>query len=315
MSITTTSLLPPPIQQSFSLKLLSVPTPYFIHTIPAEMKRMPKNGGSVLRCRRYNPLASAPVPLGNSGITPPPQNLTAMNIDVPIQFYGTYILCNEQVTLQAQDPVLNEASIRLGVSLRQTEDQLMRDMLLSTSSMMNCQWGLSADVPTEITRIDLDRVVRQLRNANAYSFMSGIQGEDRIGTSPVRDAYMALGHTNLIGQLDAMNGFVHKWTYPNQQSTLESEWGTCSNVRFLLSSAGSITKNASLLGQDIYNIFICGKESFTTVEQDGFSTQFLYRPAIYNGPLAQDISLGWKMGMGNRILNDAWIVNLRCVTR
>ena len=42
---------------------------------------MPRNGGTTLRMRRYNPLATAPVPLGNSGITPPPQQLTAINID------------------------------------------------------------------------------------------------------------------------------------------------------------------------------------------------------------------------------------------
>ena len=67
--------------------------------------------------RRYNPLATCPVPLGNSGMDPPPQNLTALNIDAAISFYGTYILMNEQVSLQSQDPVLNEAAQRLGVSL------------------------------------------------------------------------------------------------------------------------------------------------------------------------------------------------------
>ena len=58
------------------------------------------------------------VPLGNSGITPPAQNLTALDIDAKISFYGTYIQLNEQVTLQNQDPVLNEAAARLGVCLR-----------------------------------------------------------------------------------------------------------------------------------------------------------------------------------------------------
>lgn len=104
MSITTTSTLPAPVQQSFSFKLLSVPVPYMIHKIPAELKAMPRNGGTTLRMRRYNPLATAPVPLGNSGVTPPPQNLTAINIDAQMDFYGTYILLNEQVTLQNQDP-------------------------------------------------------------------------------------------------------------------------------------------------------------------------------------------------------------------
>lgn len=104
MSITTTSTLPAPVQQSFSFKLLSVPVPYMIHKIPADLKAMPRNGGTTLRMRRYNPLATATVPLGNSGVTPPPQNLTAINIDAVMDFYGTYILLNEQVTLQNQDP-------------------------------------------------------------------------------------------------------------------------------------------------------------------------------------------------------------------
>ncbi len=102
---------------------------------------MPKNGGTTLRMRRYNPLATAPVPLGNTGVTPAPQTLSAVNIDAQISFYGTYILLNEQVSLQNQDPVLNEATARLGVSLRQTEDQLMRDMLASTTSFVNCVSG------------------------------------------------------------------------------------------------------------------------------------------------------------------------------
>lgn len=35
-----------------------------------------------------NPLATAMVPLGNTGVTPPPQNLTAVDIDAKISFYG-----------------------------------------------------------------------------------------------------------------------------------------------------------------------------------------------------------------------------------
>lgn len=99
MAVTTTSILPSPVQQSFSYKLLSVPVPNMIHNIPAMRKNMPRNGGNTLRMRRYNPLQTAMVPLGNSGITPPPQNLTAVDIDAKISFYGTYVVLNEQVTL------------------------------------------------------------------------------------------------------------------------------------------------------------------------------------------------------------------------
>ncbi len=180
----TTSTLSAPVQQSFSYKLLSVPTPTMIHKIPAELKRMPANGGRILRMRRYNPLATSLVPLGNGGIDPAPTDLTAVDIDARIDFYGQFIRINEQVTLQNQDPVLNEAAQRLGVAMRQTEDELTRNMLAATASFINCVAGVNGDNPTEITRPDINRVVRTLANNNAYTILGGIEGQDRFGTAP-----------------------------------------------------------------------------------------------------------------------------------
>jgi N4-gp56 family major capsid protein len=311
MAITTTSTLPAPIQASFSYKLLSVPVPNFIHKIPAMKKNMPRNGGTTLRMRRYNPLNTAMVPLGNTGVTPPAQNLTALDIDAKISFYGTYVQLNEQVTLQNQDPVLNEAAARLGVSLRQTEDQLTRDMLAATAAFINCTGGVNGDVPTEITRSDVDGIIATLANNNAYTIMDNIEGKDKFATSPIRDAYFALTSTQLIGNLEAVDGFVAKAQYAVQEG-LRSEWGAISNLRFLLSSIGSVSPNASSLGNNVFNIFCVGMEAYACIEQDGYSASFIYRPPIYDGPLALNASVGYKFAQVPRITNDLWVLNLRC---
>ena len=146
MAITTTTILPAPVQQSFSFKLLSVEVPNMIFKIPAMKKNMPRNGGTTLRMRRYNPLATAMVPLGNTGVTPPAQQLTAVDMDAKISWYGTHVILNEQCILQSQDPVLNECAARLGVSLRQTEDQLTRDMLAATAGFINCVGGVNGRI-------------------------------------------------------------------------------------------------------------------------------------------------------------------------
>ena len=312
MSITTTSTLPAPVQQSFSYKLLSVPVPNMIHKIPAMKKQMPRNGGTTLRMRRYNPLNTAMVPLGNSGVTPPPQNLTAVDIDAKISFYGTYVQINEQVTLQNQDPVLNECAARLGVSLRQTEDQLTRDMLAATASFINCTGGVNGDNPTELTRSDVDEVVTTLLSNNAYTIMDNIEGEDKFGTAPVRDAYFALCSTDLIGNMDNVAGFIQKNQYPSPMNALRSEWGAIGNLRFLVSSIGSQTPNSSAMGNNVYNIFCVGMEAYACIEQDGYSASFIYRPPIYDGPLALNASVGYKFAEVPRITNDLWVINLRC---
>jgi len=312
MSITTTSSLPSPVQQSFSYKLLAVPVPNMIHKIPALLKNMPRNGGTTLRMRRYNPLATALVPLGNSGVTPPAQNLTAVDIDAKISFYGTYVILNEQVTLQNQDPVLNECAARLGVSLRQTEDELTRNMLASTAAFINCTGGVNGDMPTELTRSDVDNVVLALLGNNAYTILDNIEGEDKFGTAPVRDAYFAMCHTDLTKDMDSVDGFIQKNQYPSPMNALRSEWGAIGNLRFLVSSIGSINPNASNLGANVYNIFVAGMEAYACIEQDGYSAQFIYRPPIYDGPLALNASVGYKFAEVPRILNDLWVLNLRC---
>lgn len=206
---------------------------------------------------------------------------------------------------------MNEAAARLGVSLRQTEDVLTRDMLAGTASFINCTGGVDGDNPTEITRSDVDTVVRALLNNNAYTIMDNIEGEDKFGTAPVRDAYFALCSTQLIGNLDNVNGFIQKNQYPAPMNALRSEWGAIGNLRFLVSSIGSISPASSALGADVYNIFCVGMEAYACIDQDGYSASFIYRPPIYDGPLALNASVGWKFAEVPRITNDQWVINLR----
>lgn len=311
MPITTTGVLSAPVNMTFSQRLLSVPVPYMIHNIPAERKKLPKGGGETLRMVRFNPLATAKVPLGNTGITPPAQLLTSMNIDAKIGFYGTYVMLNEQVILTSQCPVLNEAAKRLGISLRQTEDELTRDMLMAGAGVVNAVNGVNGDNPTEITVADVTQVVRALANANAKTILDNIEGEDKFGTAPIRDSYFALASTQLIGDLDATPGFVHKNNYPSQTNILRSEYGSINALRFLLSSIGAVEVGASGLGANVYDIFVVGMEAYASIELDEYSAKFIYRPAIYDSPLAMNDSSGYKFSYTSRILNDLWCLKLR----
>ena len=112
----------------------------------------------------------------------------------------------------------------------QTEDQLTRDMLASTASFINCTGGVNGDNPTELTRSDVDTVVEGLVGNNAYTIMDNIEGEDRFGTAPVRDAYFALCSTQLSGNLDGVAGFIQKAQYPAPMNALRSELTSCNII-------------------------------------------------------------------------------------
>lgn len=184
-------------------------------------------------------------------------------------------------------------------------------MLASTASFINCVNGANGDSPTEITRADVDEVVRTLLNNNAYTIMDHIEGDLKFGTAPVRDAYFAMCSTQLTGDLDIVTGFIQKNQYPSPMNALRAEWGAIGNLRFLISSIGSVSQSASNLNADVYNIFCVGMEAYACIEQDGYSATFIYRPPIYDGPLALNASVGYKFAECPRITNDAWVINLR----
>ncbi len=184
-------------------------------------------------------------------------------------------------------------------------------MLASTASFINCTGGVNGDNPTEITRSDVDTVVRSLLNNNAYTIMDNIEGADKFGTAPVRNAFFALCSTQLTGNLDAVSGFIQVNQYPAPMNALQSEWGAIGNLRFLISSIGSSVANSSANSNTVYNIFCVGMEAYACIEQDGYSAAFIYRPPIYDGPLALNASVGYKFAEVPRITNDLWVLNLR----
>lgn len=217
--------------------------------------------------------------------------------------------------MQNQDPVLNETAELLGLSLRMTEDQITKEMLASTASFYNCTGGTNGDLPTDISLSDIDEVTSALLQNDAWMIMDMVGGENKFGTGPVRDAYLALGHVALAKDLNNVNGFVSKWNYPNQNEVVRSEWGSVNNVRFMLSSVGSVSPNASALGNNVYNTFIQGMEALACVEQDNYSARFLYRPPVFSDPLFQNVTIGYVFAEVPRILNDLWITNMRSTLR
>lgn len=196
-----------------------------------------------------------------------------------------------------------------------TEDQLTKAMLEGTASVYNCTGGSNGDLPTDMSLSDIDDVTAALLSNDAWMILDAQGGEDKFGTGPVRDAYLALGHTDLSRDLNNINGFISKWNYPNNNKVLRSEWGSVNNVRFMLSSVGSVAPNASALGNSVYSVFIQGMEALACVEQDNYSARFLYRPPVFSDPLFQNVTLGYVFAEVPRILNDLWITNMRCTLR
>jgi len=306
------STMPPQIQQRYNAKLLSTPERNLVHMLFASPVELPDNQGFIDRQSRYDRLDLFPVPLDDAQTNPPSQQLNRVDVDCRVRVYATYIVLTRQVTITNEDPILNSAAARLGQAMRETQDVLVRDTLEATASVMNCVGGVNGDVPTEMSISDVDDVVTTLQNNSAEYITNMIGGENKFGTSPIGDSYGCMLTTRMIPVLNNIAGFVRKFQYPNIKETLSTEWGGVNNVRFFVSEQGSVTPNASLLGNDVANCFVAAKESYKVVWQAGGKARFIYLPPGYNNdPCMLRHTAGCSFYQGQCITNDLWMVNLR----
>ena len=223
-NITTVAVLPPAVREYYDRLLLMTAYPQLIHTKFAQKRILPEKMGDTVVFRRYARLSTVPIPL-QDGITPPGAPLSATDIKARVDFYGNFVTITNQVELTVEDRVLNESARLLAQNLAQTMDEVTRDVLASTSSVLQCTNGVNGNTPTEITKSDIDSAVQTLLNNDAEMISEVVVGRDAFGTAPVRPAFWAYIDTALLDDLEAVSNFLHSANYPNQQSVMDAEWG------------------------------------------------------------------------------------------
>ena len=305
--------MPPQIQQNYTDKLLSTPERNNIHNLFASVVEVADNDGFINRQSRYDALDTFEVPLDNAQLNPPSQLLSRVDVDCRVRNYATYIVLTKQVTITNQDPILNAAAARLGQAYKETSDVLQRDNLESSASVVNAIGGANGDLPTELDISDLDDIVAVLQGSDGEYVTNMIDASDRIGTSPLGDAYAMMCTTRMIPVLNNVTGFRRKFEYGTGAiNTLSSEWGGVNNIRAFVSSQGSVTASASLLGADVANCFITAQEGYKVVFQAGGRAKYIYLPPGYgNDPCLLRHTAACNFYQGQCVNNDLWVQNLR----
>lgn len=193
---------------------------------------------------------------------------------------------------------------------------ILRDYIVSAASQINAGGGSNGYNPTNLGITDFSLVATTLDTNNAYKFMSGILGENRFGSGPVRSSYFMLSSTELQSDFDQLqgSGFLNQWNYPNNTSALPSEYGNVFNIRILTSSEAPVARNAvqnnAGVFNDVYYNTVLGKQAITHINQDGYSMNLIYRDPYYSGMLAQNATLAVKFAQAQAITQDTAIRNL-----
>lgn len=191
--------------------------------------------------------------------------------------------------------------------------------------------GARNSINARVDAAILNRAIRQLKRQNAQMVTNMLQGTDKVGTMPIRAAFVAFCHPDLENDLEAVTGYKTLAEYSQVKPLAENELGAYRNVRFLSSTlyapwlrAGSNTYGTALLSNgatgvsgtdpaDVYPIIIVGKDAFGTVSLAGNTavTPMVVNPKPSDSdPMAQRGHISFKFYATAVILNDAWMVRL-----
>lgn len=184
-------------------------------------------------------------------------------------------------------------------------------MMVSTASTILCSNGLNGNVPTEITDADIQIAVIALRQGNARLMTNPLPGENKFGTAPVRPSYWGFMSVDLQDDLEAVSSFISQANYPNPTNSLEAEWGSTRNIRWLMNT-NAYSNGAT---PNVYSNFILGQEAYGVVRLGAKEAEFIVKPLGASGtadPLNQRGTVGYKYPFATRILNDNWITRLTC---
>lgn len=198
---------------------------------------------------------------------------------------------------------------------------ILRDYIISAASQINAGGFTNGYNPAGLGVSDFSLVATTLDTNNAYKFMTGIEGDLKFGTTPIRACYMCLSSTELQSDFDSMagtspGGFTSVWNYPHSAPAAPSEYGSVFNTRILTSSEAPVARGAAInssgVATDVYYNTILGKQAITHINQDGFSMNLIYRDPYYSGMLAQNATLAVKFAQSQALTQDTAIRNLLC---
>ena len=344
--ITTTTQVAGPVNVVFQETLLrnaKAKCPYFVGSGPAEIRE--HSGSFTAKWRRIEnltPVTAALAELTGNLAIPVRDSVQPSVTDITkaVSKYGNYMLLNEEVDVVnftgQSDKLVEVLGINAGMSLNRLQRDEMEDN--ATAILAN---GVAAvtDIVTKLVRNDIKKAVNTLNRNTASTFLPMTEGSDRVGTSPMRDSYWGICHSDVEEDIRDMTGFIAVESYASQTAVSPGEFGAVGGVRWLSTEESSIDLAAggaigatglrSVAGVkvDVYNSVVFGKDAVGSL---GFGKEHIKE--IYTAgdklpsvmlinkargssgvadPLNELSTMGWKSWHGAKILNGNWIRNIK----
>lgn len=271
---TTTVQVDPEVNLFFDNILLDRHQPYYVYGYFAQERRIPQKNSKNAIFRRFDNLSDALTPLVE-GVTPNAEQVSKFDITATVQQYGKVVELSDDVIITVQDQTANEVADMLAQNMASTYDKIVRNMLVATSAQIDCLNGVNGNAITEVTTTDLELAVDYVTENNGKKLSPNQEGTNAFGTAPVWAAFWMVISSDLRTDFKNLSNFLATADYPRQQSVLESELGSCDEIRLVMTTEGY--KN-SAVSPPVYSNMLYAANAYGRISIDDQSMEMIIKP-------------------------------------
>ena len=263
----------------------------------AKRQALPANHGTTVEWRKWNTFQKAAKL--EEGVIPTGQKFGMSSKTAALEQYGTYAALSDKLEMRAYDDTILGAAEEMGASAAETQETLIRDALLTNTSVWYCDnvdaegsfistpddcasMEASADAMSRLTPDMVAKAVTKLR-------------KDRVPT--IGGRYYAVIHPSVAYDLRKSKEWIEAHKYCAAEEIFNGEIGELHGCRFIENVFAPVLEGeyANKAGTKTYASYFFGKDAFGIVDPDGGALEMIiHDKSQIGGPLNQFSTVGYK---------------------
>ena len=278
----------------YDMTLIDEASAQLVHDQFGQKRPIPANGGKTIEFRKFSSLPKAMTAI-TEGVTPNGNKLNVSTITATVKQYGDYIVQSDVLELTSIDNTIVEATKILGRQAGLTLDTVVRDVLMTGTSVQYAGSKESRDSLTESDKLTVEEIQK------AVAFLRA-QNAPTIG-----DSYVAIIHPYAAYDLMRDPEWIDAHKYAAPENLYTGEIGKIAGVRFVQTSEAAIATGG------IFLTLVLGEGAYGVTEITGGGLQTIVKQKGSAGtgdPLDQRSSVGWKAMKTAEILVPNYMVRI-----
>lgn len=301
-TLNTTASMPIEVKTYYDRLLLERALPNLPFLKYGQKKPIPKGNGKTIEFRKFNSLQPATTPL-TEGQPPVAKSLSVTNITATVEQYGDVVEVTDVLEETAIDPIISETIELEGEQAGETLNDVVRDILLQTTSEYNVGGGVDEDAITADNKLTADDILKLRTIFRRRNMKPIVDGCYLMFLAPEQAA-------------DIMRDPLWKdvSTYAHKGNIEQGEIGKIYQFKFIDTTLLDAEDNGS--GVSVYSGLAVSKNAYGITDiENGSKPKSIVKIAKDDNsdrsdPLNQKSTIGWKALFTAKILNELGLIRV-----